>query len=164
MKTFTDEFRKSAVKKALSRGQISIVDICKGLNIAKPTLYQWIKTYGKQDGMIPLNSRPQDWSLEQRFKAVFTYESLNDDERGKFLRENGLYSNNLIEWKADIQKCFENQKSDAAMSRNEKLKFQTQIKELQNDLHRKEKALAETAALLILKKKADLIWGTGVSE
>ena len=37
-------------------------------------------------------------------------------------------------------------------------------KELERDLNRKDKALAETTALLVLKKKADLIWGTGDKE
>ena len=38
------------------------------------------------------------------------------------------------------------------------------IKELERDLSRKEKALAETTALLVLKKKADLIWGSGEEQ
>ena len=33
------------------------------------------------------------------------------------------------------------------------------IRELERELYRKEKALAETAALLVLKKKAQAIWG-----
>ena len=33
------------------------------------------------------------------------------------------------------------------------------IRELEKELRRKDKALAETAALLVLKKKANAIWG-----
>jgi hypothetical protein len=38
------------------------------------------------------------------------------------------------------------------------------IKELERNLHRKEKALAETAALLVLRKKAQAIWGESEDE
>jgi transposase len=36
-----------------------------------------------------------------------------------------------------------------------------EIKQLQRDLHRKEAVLAETAALPVLRKRADAIWGDG---
>ena len=35
------------------------------------------------------------------------------------------------------------------------------VKELERELRRKEKALAETAALLVLRKKMEAIWGDG---
>ncbi len=39
-------------------------------------------------------------------------------------------------------------------------KLRNEIKELKKDLNRKNKALAETAALLVLQKKVNAIWGS----
>ena len=38
-------------------------------------------------------------------------------------------------------------------------RIQDEMKQLKHDLNRKDKALAELTALLVLKKKADLLWG-----
>ena len=51
-----------------------------------------------------------------------------------------------------------------AANRSEWAAYQKKIKELERDISRKDRALAETTALLVLKKKADLIWGSGENE
>lgn len=43
--------------------------------------------------------------------------------------------------------------------KNEKAASKRQIQELQKDLNRKDKALAETTVLLVLKKTESAIWG-----
>ena len=160
---FSVEFKEMAARKYLSKGSKSGPEIAKELGISLSALYNWSLRCGKSIGMSEAR-RPQDLSLEQKYKAVFDYEKLVEEKRGEFLRREGLHSDHLEKWEKEIQECFLRQESEAGLTRAERAKLNQQIKELRIDLSRKEKALAEAAALLILKKKADLIWGAVESE
>jgi transposase len=99
--------------------------------------------------------RTEDWTAEQKVEAVLGFEKLSEEQRGVFLREKGLHEATLVRWKAEIieamkLKPFTGGKKDPQQKR---------IAALEKELRRKEAALAEAAALLVLKKKADAIWG-----
>jgi transposase-like protein len=103
--------------------------------------------------------RPQNWSAEDKFKAVIETESMTEDQISEYCRRKGLYTAHLQEWK---QSCLESMKvSVTKNSRAEVQQLKAELKKVQKDLNRKDKALAETSALLVLKKKANLIWGDG---
>ena len=102
--------------------------------------------------------RPQDWTAEEKLVAVLEYEKLKEQERGTYLREKGLHSVHIERWKQQILEGLKSSKSGKKDPRD------TKIKELEKELGRKEKALAEAAALLVLKKKAQDIWGDGEAE
>lgn len=163
MREYSEEFKKVAVEKFLLRGSKGTSEICRDLGISTAAIYRWSRNCGRSQGMKESRS-PQDLSLEQKYKAVFEYEKLAEEMRGEFLRREGLHSDHLVKWEKEIRECFLHRERDATFTRAERAKLNQQIKELSGDLNRKEKALAETAALLILKKKADLIWGTVGSE
>jgi len=99
--------------------------------------------------------RPQDWSIRERLEAIISYEKLSEEERGAFLRKQGLHEANLEQWKRELVEEAEVGRKTKRGSSAEKKR----IKELEKELRKKEKALAETAALLVLKKKARAIWG-----
>ena len=97
----------------------------------------------------------QSWSAEQKLEALLEYEQLSEEERGKFLRGKGLHEAHVARWKKEVLeglklKPFAGGKKDPQRKR---------IAALEKELRRKEAALAEAAALLVLKKKADAIWG-----
>jgi hypothetical protein len=77
---------------------------------------------------------------------------LDEEARGKYLREKGLYSVDIERLRAQMLAAVGKRakKGDAQGQR---------IQELEAELRRKEKALAEAAALLVLRKKAQEIWG-----
>ena len=102
--------------------------------------------------------RPLDWAAEEKLNAVLEYEKLEEEERGKYLREKGLYAVHIERWKQELVEGLKSRKSSKKDPRDKR------IKELEKELRRKEKALAETAALLVLKKKAQAIWGDGEDE
>lgn len=107
--------------------------------------------------------RPQDWSAAEKLKAVIEFEGLSPDKRGEFLRREGLHAEHVEAWKKTMQAGLDS-KVSTQESRAEMSELRARNKELERDLRRKDKALAETTALLVLKKKADLIWGTGENE
>lgn len=84
---------------------------------------------------------------------VLDASQVRDTELGAFLRERGLHEETLKDWRAAALEALGPQKKVAAESRR--------VRELEKQLRRKDRALAETAALLVLQKKARAIWGDG---
>lgn len=159
---YSEEFKRVAVQKYLSRGNRQVIDLATDLGVGTTTLWKWVKLYkngATSTNMKELNKRPQDWSAEEKIRACFEYEGLETDKQGEFLRREGLHSNHLQEWKELWRQALSIQGNNTA-SRAELNEANRKIKELERDLSRKNSALAETSALLILKKKADLIWGS----
>ena len=160
----TQSFKIQAVEKALSRSpQTSLQEIAVSLGVGYSTLGKWMsksRTH-ELENVNPLmtkEKRPQDWSLEERLNMVIACASLDEEKMNAYCREQGVYAHHVMQWKKD----FANGHSSAS-----KAKSQTELKHLKNenkalkkDLSRKEKALAETAALLVLQKKVNTIWGS----
>lgn len=165
MRSFSEEFKKSSVQKLLSRGSRSVKDIERETGVGSCSLYQWAKQLGdvKPQGMKKTDRRPQDWNSAEKLKAVFEFESMVLDKRGEYLRRVGLDSEHIEIWKKSMQMGLEPE-ARSKSERAEMSELKAENRELKRDLHRKDRALAETTALLVLKKKADLIWGTGESE
>lgn len=101
--------------------------------------------------------RPQDWSHDEKIAAVIESMSLTDEQLGGFLRQRGLYRATLDEWRESVLRAARAElggrvtKAEAAEAKR--------IRELERELSRKEKALAEVAALLVLQKKVRRILG-----
>jgi hypothetical protein len=111
------------------------------------------------------NRRPMDRSVEEKLKAVIEYEGLDEVQRGEYLRRKGLQSEHIAAWKKNMEAGLSGGGGGlSASSRSEWATDKKKIKELEKELRRKDRALAETTALLVLKKKADLIWGGGENE
>jgi len=100
--------------------------------------------------------RPQDWSAEEKLQAVIEGATLSEADLGAFLRRQGLHEAQLTQWRQLVLSGLKRApkrpgKASTAQGRR--------VRELERELARKEKALAEAAALLILKKKVQQIWG-----
>ena len=101
--------------------------------------------------------RPKDWSPEEKLKVVMEANRLPDDELGAFLRSRGLHETHLQQWRIQMIQGLD---KHSQPQKTTKTKADTkQIRTLEKELRRKDKALAETAALLVLKKKVQEIWG-----
>jgi hypothetical protein len=99
--------------------------------------------------------RPQDWNAKEKLAAVLEAASLSDEELGAFLRSKGLHEAQLQQWHDQMLAGLE----PLTVPRGKKAPETKRVRELEKELRRKDKALAETAALLVLKKKAQEIWG-----
>ena len=153
---FSEEQKRMWVKKFLSRGSKSIDVFCRESALSSTAVYKWVAIYGKTDDMKPLTRTPQNWTPEEKFKAVMAFDSLPVEEQGAFLRREGVHVDHIEMWREKMQKSLEPESTDKRTERGELI---YKIQGLEKDLQRKEKALAEAAAIIILKKKADLIWG-----
>ncbi len=84
---------------------------------------------------------------------------MNEAELSAYCRERGLYPEHIQAWREACELANDWDRSQNKRFKEIRKADGKQIKELQRDLRRKEKALAETAALLVLRKKAQAIWG-----
>ena len=99
-----------------------------------------------------------DVSPEEKLAVVLEAASLTDEQLGSFLRRKGLHETHLQQWR--IQMLNGLGKTPKRKTKVKSNKVQTKkLKDLEKELRRKDKALAETAALLVLKKKVRQIWG-----
>ena len=110
------------------------------------------------------SARPKDQSPASKLQAVLDTLGKTEQEQNAYCRTHGIYYNHLETWKQQMLEGLSgvNTKGASGITRESKIikqKMQDEVKQLTRDLNRKDKALAELTALLILKKKADLIWG-----
>ena len=160
MSKLSPSAREAIVQKALSKDNNRTArEIAKAHNIGYSTLQRWIKCY--QDDNVEINgvngkAGPEQTAV-QRFQHLIATASLDETAIGVYCREHGIYSFQLTQWKNAFmtQPKVDKQKPNA----DEMKALITENKQLKQEIRRKDSALAETAALLVLKKKASLIWG-----
>jgi len=101
--------------------------------------------------------RPHDKSPEAKFKAVIDTMSMTEQEQGAYCRTQGIYSNHLDAWKKQMLEGLSTVSTKEHKAENQQRI--NEVKQLKLDLHRKDQALAEVSALLILKKKSGFTLG-----
>lgn len=160
MAHLTLEAKKSIVARALSRSDISLQQIAEESNVGYSTLQRWLSR--TREG-LPLDSRRRGPPLKglgqtPPLQHLLATTRLDEQAVGVYCREQGIHSFQLKKWQDELMK--HNDNSSASPKESSELKeLRNEVKRLKKDLNRKDKALAETSALLVLKKKADLIWG-----
>ena len=155
---YSIQIKEAVLQKVLS-GNKHQYEIAKEFGVGKSTIRNWLKQY-RNSGNIELKSkekRPRDWTSEERLSAIVKTGSMSPEECASWCRRNGLFPHHIDQWKKDAISGMSNTHEKQRIE-NEK-QYKKEISSLKRDLSRKEKALAETAALLVLKKKAQAIWG-----
>ena len=150
---------KEAVLKKVLMGNRPHHEVALEFGIGRSTIGKWLKDY-KKIGNINLNSkekRPKDWSATERLSALIETGTMTEDERTSWCRKKGIFTHNLEQWKKDALSAMV-PKSNKEQNEKEKA-LQKENSVLKKELLRKDRALAETAALLVLKKKVQEIWG-----
>ena len=158
---FTEGFKIQAVEKALNRSsEITLVEMAETLGVSRSALQRWItqsKNHELDTSLFPMSTmtnkekRPQDWSSEERLKLIIESDRLSEEASNELCRARGVFPHHIKEWKQQIM-------TGTVLSSETKKQvsiktLRNEIKELNKDLNRKNKALAETAALLVLQKK-----------
>ena len=155
---YSEEFKSSIIAKLLPPNNASVPDLVKETGIPKDTLYTWRSKYrnGQSESSPNRNQQPGNFSNEEKLNVVIETASLHETELGEYCRRMGLYPEQIAGWKHVLVQGSSVSRSKAE---REQMKEQTRtINQLEKELHRKDKALAETAALLVLQKKFQALW------
>ena len=141
----------------------SVAQISAELGIHVVTLYNWRKAWRLQGEVVPASEKdPEGWSAADKFTVVLETAGLNATELSAYCRERGLFPEQVDRWRQAAQDA--NAQPLLTMADQKDLQKrhqedQREIKRLQQELCRKDKALAEAAALLIASKKIQAYWG-----
>lgn len=162
---YSKDKKQAIVKRMMPPNNESVSQISKEEGISEVTLYKWRKEARETGMAIPGNGRTSDkWSSQDKFLVVMETFAMNELELSEYCRKKGLYREQIKAWKG-VCLAANNQASDQAKQLKGVLKEeQKRTKQLEKELQKKEKALAEAAALLLLRKKARAIWGDDEEE
>jgi transposase-like protein len=160
MPRYSEEIKEQVVRKMMPPNAMSVAQVSLDTTISQKTLYKWRNQYRKEGKAVPADpSNPESWSGENKLAVVIETAALNNQELSEYCRRKGLYAEQGARWReaaiAGNESHSVHNKTDQRTLLNERNKSRN----LEKDLRRKEKALAEAAALLILQKKSLSIWG-----
>ena len=165
MRPYSEAVKADVRRRMSPPNRQNVVDIAQELGIHAITLYKWRKAWRLQGEVVPASEKEaESWSAADKFTVVLETAGLNATELGGYCRERGLYPEQVDRWRKAAQDA--NAQPFLTMADQKDLQKrhqedQREIKRLQQELRRKDKALAEAAALLIASKKIQAYWGEG---
>ena len=128
--------------------------------ISEATLHKWrAEARGKGQLLPDADAGPEGWSSRDKFAAVLETAALNETDLAEYCRKRGLYPAQITAWRSACEQANDWDRASTARLGQATKEEKKRVKDLERELARKEKALAEAAALLILRKKASAIWG-----
>jgi transposase-like protein len=147
------EFKASIVQKISTPGGPTIMQMSEKTGIHHASIRNWVRSYATTSDM----KKSKEWTPEKKLQAIAHSITMNEKQLGEFLRSNGLHSSDVEQWKQDF---YSTQQSPGRPRLDPELvTLRAEKKELSSDLKRKDKALAEMAARIILIKKSQLLFG-----
>lgn len=148
------EFIEQALVKVHSRGNQTLRSVAEELGVNFYTIQRWLKVRKiVRTDVAGREKRPDEWQREEQLTALLETHGLNEEQVSAWCRERGLFPHHLEQWRA----AFVAGDSTPAKAPSDKA-LGKEIVKLKKDLVRKEKALAEAAALLVLQKKFQALW------
>lgn len=161
MVTYNEEFKEAMLQKVLANPGGRVLDIAMEAGIPPSTLRTWYYKHCNDHGAQMAKTKKKRREAEDKFNSVVETAHMSEAEISEYCRTHGIYPEELKQWREDcIAGCRSNpDKKVLDQARNDKKLLEKKSKLLEKELRRKDKALAEAAALLVLKKKAQAIWG-----
>lgn len=156
MPRYSLERKEAVLKKLLPPENQAVPLVAQSEGISQGTLYNWLCQIRDGGGAVPgsRTSNSDQWNSEAKLAVVLETQPLNEAEKGEYCRQKGLYPEQIDRWRAA---CLLGMSGKEAS--NEPLKeARNEIKRLKRRVERKDRALAESAALLVLSKKFQALW------
>ncbi len=159
-------FKARMVQRMTGPEAITATALYDETGVAQSTLSRWKNQAGsilamtKKSDTNQHKQPPHTRSAEEKLRLVMEANQLPGDELGAFLRKEGIHESHLEAWRKDILEALSSTTKASKKARRGGSDAK-KVKALERELRRKEKALAEAAALLVLEKKVQAIWGDG---
>lgn len=155
-RTYTEEFKTSVLKRLEPPTNDTVASLAEELGVSRTAIYQWSKAKKNKSGSSKPTAR---WTSEDKFHIVLETSTLTEEELAAYCRRKGLFVDDVKDWREQCIRANATKFKDPQKLEQDLKDEKEKTKHLENELSRKEKALAETAALLVLRKKAQAIWG-----
>ena len=154
------QLKETVVRKALAR-EMTQVELARTYGVSKSSVQQWLRAARQRGDSAVANNedrRARDWGAEERFAALVETHGMSEEALGVWCRGHGVYAHELAQWRRDAL-AGTAPVAASSESRTEAKRLRQEVSALRRELNRKDKALAETAALLVLEKKVGLLLG-----
>ena len=162
---YTAEFKSRTIQRMMPPKNEGVRQLSEELGVPEATLYAWRKKARLQGSATPGKKRQTEkWSSEDKFLIVMESFSMNQVELAEYCRKKGLFKEQIEAWKKTCLSANEQEENRTRELATELKEEKKQARQLEKELRHKEKALAEAAALLLLRKKAHAIWGDQEEE
>ena len=162
---YPEERKEAVLKKMLPPNNRPIPELALEEGISEGTLYGWRKEARQQGRLMPDGDlTPEGWTSKDKFAAVLETAALNETELAEYCRKKGLFPEQIATWREACEEANNWQQSQEKKLKQQMREQRKQTQQLERELARKEKALAEAAALLILQKKAQALFGEQEDE
>jgi transposase len=159
-KRYSEEFKEAIIKRMMPPHPTSVLQLCRETGVSDVTLYKWRKDYQNRGVAVPTKKKKSEiWSAKDKLAAVIETASFNEIQLSGYCRSKGLFKEQIDQWKRAALTGYQNSTQFKKIQAHHRREDKQKIKKLERELNRKEKALAETAALLVLSKKWEAIWG-----
>jgi transposase len=160
MARFSEEFKYSIIRRMMPPRNEAVNAIARETGLTEVTLYKWKKSAKAKGMAVPGGETESErWSTQDKFSIVVETATLSEIEMAEYCRSKGLYVEQIQAWRDACMQANGGVAEQANQLQKNNREKDRQIKKLNQELRRKEAALAETAALLVLRKKASAIWG-----
>jgi transposase-like protein len=144
----------------LPPNNLAIRQLSQDEGISEATLHKWRAEARSKGQLLPTaDAVPEGWSSRDKFAAVLETAALNEADLAEYCRKRGLYPAQVTAWRSACEQANDWDRASTARLGQATKEEKKRIKDLERELARKDRALAETAALLVLRKKASEIWG-----
>lgn len=165
MKHYSPERKAAVLAKMMPPQNMRVSSLAEETGISQQTLYNWRQKARDEGGVVPGDGKnSEQWSSSDKFSVVVETAHFNEAELSEYCRKKGLYPEQIAQWKQSCMTANAQGQEQTKAERERGKRDQKKIKKLEQELRRKEKALAETAALLVLQKKAQALWGETEDE
>ncbi|ACL22456.1 transposase IS3/IS911 family protein [Desulfitobacterium hafniense DCB-2] len=160
MAKYSEEFKHSIMLKMMPPQNQSVSAIARETGLSEATLHVWRRQARAKGMAVPGGEQEVErWSTQDKFLIVMETALLSEVEMAEYCRGKGLYVEQVQAWRDACMQANGGVAQEASRLQKDLLEREREIKKLEQELRRKESALAETAALLVLRKKANAIWG-----
>ncbi len=160
MSRYSMDFKEAAVRKMMPPNAVPVRAVSQETGVSDVTLYKWRKEYRDRGVAVPGDDvNPENWVPQDKLAVVIETAGFNAVELSEYCRKKGLYPDQIERWREAALKGYGRDEALQQQQVNGRKEDRRKIKQLESELRRKEKALAEAAALLVLRKKAQAIWG-----
>ena len=159
---YSPERRSAVLKRMLPPNNMAIRQLAQEEGISAATLHKWrAQARGKGQLLPDADASPEGWSSRDKFAAVLETAALNEADMAEYCRKRGLFPAQITAWRVACEQANDWDRASTARLGKATKEEKRRVKDLERELARKDRALAETAALLVLRKKASAIWGDG---
>ena len=152
---YSTAFKSRMLRRLIGPDAVSANALAEEVGVGQTVLSRWLRESRTVEPMI--SSKKKQWTGAEKLRVLLEARGLSETDLGALLRREGLHETDLTAWQAAAEAALSPGRRAAPSAESQR--DQRRIHELEREVRRKDAALAETAALLVLKKKVQEIWG-----